>query len=210
MAIALDSTSSGVATTGTTVTVAHTCAANSILVVVAGGVDAINISGVTYNGDAMTNAVNLNSQMRNSIWYLTTPDAGTYNIVATKTDGYKTDVAGISFTGASGISATGTANGFGQQADLTVTTAEAGNGYVVSMLAWNDQDAVHYDTSGTEWYLRQSAGNFAFSAVYVAYAAGANPSFTWTDPGNNRGWACCGIEVVEAATTTFKPIMASF
>ena len=114
-ALAVDATSSGTASAGTTLTVAHACGTGTdrLLVVSVSASDDNTASettiptGVTYNSVAMTkldgNAVNKSGtdQVGSSIWYLVNPTTGTNNIVATF-GATMSDMAlgGLSFTGA--------------------------------------------------------------------------------------------------------------
>ena len=206
MAIAVDATSAASGSAGTTVTWAHTCAAGSILLVIAGGVDTAEITGATYNGSAMTQVVVVDSGREVDGFIHLTPSSGSNNIVVTKASGVEIDCGAISFTGAGASDATNTGTGAGTSQSLTVTTNGTGNGYVVTCMNINDPGAITYGGSGTEWS-NTTAGGGGASFVYKAYTSGGNISESWTST-NSRGWAAVGVEIKEALS--FRPIVASF
>lgn len=104
MAIAFDA-SSGSATNGTTSkTVSHTCSASAtaLFVSVVGDTAADRITGVTYNGVAMTLVNNVAPSTRwIYLFYLASPSSGANNIVASASASVYVGVAAASYTGTS-------------------------------------------------------------------------------------------------------------
>lgn len=199
MAIALDSTSSGTATVGTTVTIAHTCTgSNRVLVVVVGGTDGITTPSVTYNAVSMTLVVSKNASAMSSFTFvLVGPSTGTNNIVITKGSGDEIGGMGISFTGAGGTSATNSSDGTSTTASLTVTTATTGAGYVVTGGTTNVVASAAYTGAGTE-YADLASASQSYHAAYTAFAAGADVTDSWTFASNK--WALSGVEIYELST----------
>jgi len=105
MAIISDSDNVGGQVSNTVLTWQHTCGAGAtLLVVLVGVVDSTlgdrTISGVTYNGDALTNtgvtSDDATEGFRTEIWYRINPDTGgAYDVVVTA-GGKCTDLAGMS------------------------------------------------------------------------------------------------------------------
>lgn len=106
-AIAFDAASNyAIHVSGTSLTLAHTCTgSNRILFVTTMGSNGASdvITGITYNGDALTKIGNSQKGTSNrfhALWYLVNPDTGANNIVvsASATDIIKAH--GASYTGA--------------------------------------------------------------------------------------------------------------
>lgn len=201
MAIALDATSSGTATAGTTVTIAHTCTgANLVLIVVVGGTDGITTPTVTYNAVSMTLVASKNvSNMSSFTFALVGPATGTHNIVVTKGSGDEIGGMGISFTGAGGYSAVNSSDGNSTTASLTVTTATTGAGYVVTGGTTNVVASAAYTGAGAE-YADLASASQDYHAAYTAFAAGADVTDSWTFASNK--WALSGVEVYELSTSS--------
>lgn len=127
MAIAFDASSQGNAIAPTT-TVSHTCSgANRILwsAVFTTGND--TITGVTYNGVSMTQAVKRSTASVQYVYlyYLIAPATGTHNVVASDSGSNNVTVTNMSFTGAkqTGVpDATGFNTGSATVAPVSVTT----------------------------------------------------------------------------------------
>lgn len=209
MAIAIDATSSGTGTAGTTVTVPHTCTgSNLVLIVVAGATDGVSTPTCTYNGVSMTQGAirDVASEMFSIVFYLVSPDTGTHDIVLTKGSGDEFGVMGISFTGAGGVSATATNSGgsLDTTATVTVNTATTGNGYVVAG-GTNNVAAitVTYTGSGAE-FANVTTASQRYMAARTAFASGADVTESWTKVASK--WSLCGIEVYEASTTSIKTV----
>lgn len=201
MAILPDATASGQGAAGTTITFSHTCAVNAVLIVSVGAQDGVGVATVTYDGVAMTQVDDTNTNMRTTQFVLLTPNSGAHNVVVTKDNGTDYAASSISFTGAGGVSATNTANGNSASASGTITlnTATTGNGYVVSALAQanNPVTLPSYTGAGTQFVSRAN-GTDDFASSYTAFAAGGNvtDSWTWVIVGK---YSIASVEVYEAA-----------
>ena len=108
MAIALDATSNSGNTTGTlTATLSHTISGSNTILFVAtinNNATPTTVTGVTYNGVAMTNIgwqkTNTGSTLWIYLWYIINPTTGANNIVATKSGTFwGIVIKWVSFTG---------------------------------------------------------------------------------------------------------------
>lgn len=86
MAIAFDSTTtSSLGSAVTSITFAHTCTGSDrILFVATANNGGVNVTGVTYNGVAMTNigwALSNNAPSKSYLWYLIAPATGANNVI---------------------------------------------------------------------------------------------------------------------------------
>lgn len=103
--IAFDAASNG-STTGTSLTVAHTCTGTDRLLIVGVAQNSTttdNITGVTYNSVAMTLAVSQGSSPANNwsqLWYLRNPASGNNNIVISASPSTEMASVNASYTGA--------------------------------------------------------------------------------------------------------------
>lgn len=106
--ISRDSVTAGSASTGvTSKTLSHTCSGSNRILWVTVATDGISgrdsITGVTYNGVAMTQAIkkqNANADHYVYLYYLIAPDTGTHDIVASCSESANIGVSAISYTGA--------------------------------------------------------------------------------------------------------------
>lgn len=106
MAIAVDATSSSANQTGSSVTFAHTCGGSNRILVVAVSIAAgiPTVSGITYNGVALTQiatVLGVAADRRTELWYLIAPATGANNIVVTLSGapGAFFNVGAVSYTG---------------------------------------------------------------------------------------------------------------
>ena len=111
------------------------------------------ITGITFNGTALTQAVTANAgTIRNEEWYLTAPAVGTYPIVVTMSaPSYITAGAEswVSTNQSSPIGATQTATGTGLSPSLTLTTT-SDNSFVVDSLATGTLPIVYTAGAGQQ------------------------------------------------------------
>lgn len=210
MAIALDATS-GSSGSGTTLTFSHTCTgSNLILIVGVMNYDPAAITGVTYNGVAMTKifASDVVSPSYNSMnqFYLVNPATGSNNIVVTVPGATPIRATGASYTG---VAQTSPIDGFGsaiagsltpgaESANVTVTASNcwvnamstndnnvamtAGSGLTNLVASATPNQMRTYDSNGTV-----STGTFVANVTYSGAAVG--------------GWSILG--------TSFKPFAAA-
>lgn len=106
MAIAFDATSSGFTGSGTSLTFSHTCTgADRILFVgIMGAVDNDYVTGVTYNGVAMTlvtKTLESSGSYYDYLFYLINPDSGANSVVISASPSSFIAACSISYTGAS-------------------------------------------------------------------------------------------------------------
>lgn len=106
MAIAFDAATDGGSTTGTSLTFSHTCSgSNRILFVgVRGDTASDTITGVTYNGVAMTLIPSTKHNDGSNRWvylfYLIAPATGANNVVVSSSSSVLINAAAVSYTGA--------------------------------------------------------------------------------------------------------------
>jgi len=124
MAVSFDASSIGNVISGTTnVSFSHTCAANATLLIVGCGERSV-VSGVTYNGVAMTSATgafNNGASNNSNIFYLLNPATGTNTVVVSHSSGATVAIA-MSFIGAGSISGATTATGNSTTPSVTITS----------------------------------------------------------------------------------------
>lgn len=139
MAIAPNAVSHG-ATTGTSLTVAHTCAGTNLILFVIANSDggAGNVTGVTYSGVAMTKIAEVQNSGAeyNSLWFLAGPATGTNNIVITGSVSSNLASSNSSYTGASqtGIPDSSATVSAGTRSTTTATTTVVGTGCWLVMM----------------------------------------------------------------------------
>jgi hypothetical protein len=104
--IALDSvTYAAWVASGTSITFAHTCTGSDLLLLVDAYVDTTGdkVTGITYNGDAMTRHVrqrSYHSDVGHYLYYLLNPDTGgSYNVVISLNASCNTEDTAVSYTG---------------------------------------------------------------------------------------------------------------
>lgn len=131
MAIIFDSSSKGTVNMVSSMTVAHTCTGSNLglAVSICWGDNATTISGVTYNGVAMTKTSNgtksINSY-QNDIWEMVSPSTGTNDIVVTWS-GTMADYATLVSASYTGVSQTGqpdSSNGASTASGLSLSVSD--------------------------------------------------------------------------------------
>lgn len=194
--IAFDAATNGNDTTGTSLTFAHTCSgSNRILFVGIVGNTASNlISGVTYNGVAMTqiasSPVQVPSDRYINLYYLVAPATGSNNVVVSASSSTYMAAAAVSYTGAAqtspidvdGTTTTASANTLSKALtttvdnDWTVMICQAGGGINTSGAS---TDFRTQGGSGTSWAMYdsginiQTAGSTSLTANWSGTAIGA-------------------------------------
>lgn len=192
MAISYNSTSisNEDSANSSTTTWSHTCnASDTKLIVVCGGRAAI--TGITYNGSAMTKIYDQTSgsYQYNSYYYMDNPPTGSaYNIVATYSSANQFRAGlGVGLSGASaGIGATGTSGSdFAVSVPKTVTssiTTTANNSHIFTVPNCNDYTFT-FDTfgAGQTEILRNTAHNWGYSLQYKTKATAGADTTTLTN-----------------------------
>lgn len=182
--IAVDATSNGERTSaGTSTTVEHTCSGtNRVLVVATAYVDASIVSGVTYDGSAMTKAVERNDgdYLNCQLWYIVNPSTGANDIVVTHSSSSTMKVLGVSFTGANTsdpVDVTGSeANAAGTDPDLAVTTNNA-NSYLIDVFS---AESATMSVGASQTAIADLSGNsHQGGASYEAGGAAGSHTMSW-------------------------------
>lgn len=207
MAIALDATASNFTGAGTSITVSHTCSGSDriLLVGVITNDTTDKITGVTYNGVAMTRLSSQGSAGLNFlgyIYYLIAPDTGTHNIVVSRSDsgvvgGMSGSYTGVSQSGFPDSQATGSdATG-----NFTAsTTVVASNSWMFVNYRTNDSDANTPVTSGTIRQTVFSAAIGIWDSNGVVGTGSQSVTFT-VSPGNETYWLAASFAPVAVAST---------
>lgn len=169
MAIAFDATAIGTDQDSSSNTWSHTCTgSNRLLIVVTyTGQDADLVSGVTYNGVAMTSFGtvangNLTYGRTQHLWYLKNPSLGSNTVSLTVSTGANVIGVSMSYTGVSQIATFPDASGSG-----TYPAAGAGNPYSPTPNVTTSADncwifvsmSSHFNTLSTGGTSRQATGN---------------------------------------------------
>jgi len=121
-----------------TVTISHTVGSltNGILfVTMAWSTVGSTITGVTYNGVAMTQAIHQATNRSTDIWYLVAPDSGTHNVVISGSGNFGRANAGSqSWDGANASQTPTTITGNGTSATPSVTVTTAAGELIIDCL----------------------------------------------------------------------------
>ena len=192
MAIAFDSSGTGVAETGTAITFAHVCSGVNRILTVGVGVNGTTdvITGVTYAGTAMTQATKqqLGAGAMSYLYFYVNPATGTNNVVVSSSaDAYLRAISS-SYTGAKQTGQfDGTVSGSvanGTIINTTITT--------VNDQCWNVSFAVGDQTTP----FAASSGVNSVRGTHIARALGDSNSYkspagaygmTWTSGTQNIG-----------------------
>lgn len=186
MAILIDAVSSG-NTTGTSLTFSHTCSGNKRILwvgITAGSSDVV--SGVTYDGVAMSRKnIRNNGNSTSYLYYLVAPNTGAHDVVVSTTGSVSIFAESASFTGVrqtNPIDAETTSIASATTScDNTVTTTVDGCVHIASFAV--DSVGVSSITNGTQ------------VNAFMGYSAIKTPagSSTLTGvSGGNNAWASTG------------------
>lgn len=168
----------------TTQTMSFDCSGGTLLVVWCSGIIQSNstITGVTYNGVAMTSIYNHGENSgvgKMSMWYLHSPASGSNNIVATLNGTEKSVIGAVAFTGTKTSSAFGTpvsVNNAGVNS-VNITTVSA-NSMILGGLACFNVGAVA-PVTGTSVY-SINTGSSGFGALYRSVTTATTYTIDWT------------------------------
>lgn len=157
--IALDtSVAGGLVNPGTSLTWSHTCSGTNRILWVGlldqSGGGASLITGVTYNGVAMTRVGTVLADRWTTLWVLANPATGANNVVATASSSTVIGGASVSYTGAKQTAQPDSSNtGTSATAALTVsTTVVLTNCWIVSVF----RSAAHNIVNSSGFTVRQS------------------------------------------------------
>ena len=208
MALAHDADSYSSGAEISTLTWQHTCTGADLILVV--GVDTFTylapISGITYNGVALTK---IDAQQdavgycRSELWYLVAPATGTHDIVVTLGGswGYTAYMIGTatSFTGADQSAPLGTAvKATGTTTPVTVAAASAAGEYVVDSACAYKATAITLTVGAgqTEIANVTPAAGYVGAASYEGGAASVTMS--WALSATALGWATVAVPIKPA------------
>lgn len=218
-AIAFDAKSSGSNSNVTTLTVSHTVSgSNTILFVSVGTKDGgggAAVSGVTYNGVAMTNITtqNISSTYYQDLWYLINPSTGTNNIVASF-GGVSADQAVISaasYTGVLQVSPL-TSSASAQNSNTTSlspanisTTVD--NSWVVSSVAFDGDGTNQPAVAGGETQRDVISPNTVWwvGLSDIVMTTAGSITTTWSNTGAASKYLVSDVGFAPAATATGTP-----
>ena len=212
MAIAFDAAVGGEDNTaGTSITLSLTVGSGSdrMLVVgvgtgVTGGI--YRVSGVTYNGDAMTQRVGTIAPQANfvhGLWYLINPDSGTNNVVAS----FSTS-ASLSWMGAAAYTGVAQTAPEASNSGTGAGTTEVGSVVSTSDNAWgvmwgvNNGNSISASTGCTE--RADGVRGSIFDSNGPKTPAGSI-SMTFTGTNDNHGFLAFALAPAAAAAPAFRP-----
>lgn len=178
----------------TSVTLAHivSAGANTILLagvkIYAGGNPADLLTGITYNGVAMTFGMKVaaSGPVEMYLYYLYAPASGTHNIVATLSSGAGVALSGLSYTGVSqtGFPDASVSNGsIASPANFTLTTV-ANNAWLAGFMMSDNGSNM---TAGTGTILRATTNQFVPLDSNGAKTPAGSYSLQGVDAGRNIG-----------------------
>lgn len=212
MAIIYDSTANSTGTGVSSLTYALNNSAGDVLVVgvcVNDGA-ASHVSGITYNGVALTKSVENNddspgSQTSTSLWYLASPATGSHNVVVSLNGTYNVSSGAITFSGSNTSSPIG-ATTTKKQANGTSNTVSITTSYANSILVdvWGmSGTATSVSATGTNQTSRwvNSTSRTAMGSTETTTTAGSyTMSWSWTTSRISGG---CVAEVRELSTVAY-------
>lgn len=224
MAITLDAHSNSGNQTDpapTSITWAHTCAANARLYVAcsdqnAGG--ASRITGVTYNGSALTRAITKLSTNAGSseIFYIDNPSTGAHNIIVSASTNSRLLGGATSFLGAAAASL-GATNGNNSTSigttslSVSLTTTNA-NAYIYSALDANS--IVTLTSTGTNqtnrFSVQQTTDGETFAGATQTTTTAGSYTNSFSYSAGASGSVITAVEVIPAATATGNYNFLSF
>lgn len=195
MAVTIDTTSHGFKSGSSPLTISHTCNSGAALIVGIACNTAITITGVTYNGTAMTLVSTYTGNFRTVAFYkLLTPSTGTNDIVISYSGTSSVYGAGISLFGASDVDGINNNTGTTSPESVAVTTNRQ-NGIVIAGLSIDGSPpaTISYTGSGTQWS-NDGDSNGDSSFVYEIFSGGSDITHSWTTTASVL-WSSLGIEV---------------
>jgi hypothetical protein len=187
---------------GGTVTVSATCTGGGVLVVSVGLWQDVagtgTVSGITANGRALTSGrVQTRGSMRSEIWYLVSPDVGTYNVVMTTvgaTDDRKISV--LHLLGVNAINPTDAVNSAGGTASpITVnnTTTKTNSIVVACTMNYTNTAALTPSTGIATQVTNDTSGTTSFAVGHTKIiTTPAATTTAWTKTGTDD-WSISSV-----------------
>lgn len=182
---------------GQTVTVSHTCSATTpaLVVFVYYGTTTHTVTGITYNGVAMSSAGSVTNIFKEFLYTLVAPASGANNIVVTTDSNQNEDilVVGISATGASQTAPFGTAvTASANDGTATLNVSSAANQLVVDGIGVLIGDVTAVGGGETQRVHVASNTNVAFSS---STATGSGTTAMSGTLDTSRFWTQIGIAI---------------
>lgn len=208
-----NATSGGFQSSGTTLTFSHTVndATNGVLIVGAytRNSGTATVTGVTYNGVAMTLARERREAIFNlvysSMWYLAAPATGANNVVVTfsATPPNNSGAIAASFTGVDQTTPQdGGADNEATNQESTVTVTSATNDMAVDFtIIVNGNTGPTVGAGQTSRATGNDGGSGDLMGVSTEPGAASN-TMTWTWSANDKTWLALGLNLNAAAAAT--------
>ncbi len=157
MAIAFDTTTDGGNVTATSLTWAHTCTGSQLALFVTATVNTQTVTGITYNGVAMSQVGTVSVSSNNSYLYvLFTPATGAHNVVVSLSGSGSVSGASASYTGVYSGSIDSSASTSNTSTSISqATTTVTDNCWLVSSGQTNASTA----TAGANTTVRLTSAN---------------------------------------------------
>lgn len=204
-------------TSVSSVTWAHTCDANTTMLVIQSGYVRVGnspISSVTYNGTSCTLGVksypgaNVHAE---NYYLLSPPTSSSYNIVVTYPDSstFEPKNGAICFLGSetssfTGATATGGANGTNPSSGVSITT-NADNSIIVNVIGDNGGMTGSNDTQ--QWVGLNNPGSFDGGGSTKTTTTAGSYSMSWAGGGADN-WSVAMMEIKESSSPTAFPRLA--
>jgi len=207
-AIAVEDTSIG-ATSGV---LSHDVSGSDTILIVGIGHEYIGetyITGVTYNGTAMTRLEGLTSYTRTydlNVWYLLNPDAGTHDIAASSTS-TQINIMAVTLSGAeqeAPDSNQDVTNGVGSiETDITTTTADE----ILLAFGYNSTTTAWQAVAGQTLLMNQNApgGNSHDEACYSKAVASAAATSATVETNETDNMINTVVAIAEVQTPSGAP-----
>src|SRR5438445_1905879 len=176
------------------------------LLIVGGTVDNSAITGVTYGGTALTQAVADTLKPLTSIWYLVNPTSGTASVVVTSTASKGAVIGVISFTGVDQTTPVPTtakndnAGGTTSPATVSITNANA-NAWVMDVAGSSNGGGLTNGASTTQQWSIAGSANSGASSRKGPLSASTVTSFSWT-LGTADSWNDLAVEIKPSSQGT--------
>lgn len=215
MAIAVDTTTDGSNTTGTSLTYSHTCTGSNLILFVGVQADPSSdlISGVTYNSVAMT-LVDKNQRGGSSRWtylfYLIAPATGAHNVVVSASSSSYIESGAVSYTGAKQSGqpdATNKSSGTATNLALATTTV-ADNAWVLEWIVTTGASM----TAGSNTTLRLSINGGVRNSDFYDTNGAVTPAGSRTLNVNfaSNGYAAITASIAPAVSATNGSFLLNF
>lgn len=172
MAIAFDASTDGGTANATTLTWAHTCTGTNLILFVTATTNGATVTGITYNGVAMTSAGNVATGSNHSyLYYLIAPATGANNVVVTLSGSANVSGASASYTSVfQGALDSATSDSNAASTSITVSTTTVNdNAWLVS----GGSTSASVASAGSNTTVRQST-----SSIFHPYLTDSNASQT--------------------------------